>query len=260
MNIKEEVFLNRHGLKISALVHVPQGKTKGCAFIQHGLMGSQDQPQIQTVAQTLAEAGYIAVSFDSTHSFGVSDGELELCTATTHYNDLEDIIEWGKSQPWYCEPFILSGHSMGGISVLHYLTENPEKVKAVATLATSVGGKLTAQNWPIATGDDMEAWKERGYLEQHCPMRGKSGKISWKLIEDSQNFEILHKTDLIKVPVFLIVGTKDKMMPLSDQKLLADKIPEFVNLYVVEGAGHFFYKKEHLALLHKYLSNWLNKI
>ena len=118
MEVIKEFIKNRKGQKIAVLVE-QQKNQKGLAFVMHGLGGFKEQPHIQVFAEAFLDNGYTVVRFDTTNTFGESDGNYEEATTTNYYEDLEDVIEWAKSQSWYEESFCLSGHSLGGICLLY---------------------------------------------------------------------------------------------------------------------------------------------
>src|SRR3989344_1988273 len=105
---------NRKGQKLSVLV---EGEEKHglVAVVMHGLGGWKEQPHIQTFADAFLKNGFTVVRFDTTNTFGESDGKYEDATITSYYEDLEDVISWAGGEPWYLEPFWLAGHSLGGI-------------------------------------------------------------------------------------------------------------------------------------------------
>ena len=110
---------NRHGKTIIGLLDIAPGQ-KGLAFVLHGVAGFKEQPHIRVMAESLHSHGYTVMTFDATNGFGESDGGLDTITATSNYEDLEDVIAWAGSQPWYQEPFVLTGHSLGSMCVTLY--------------------------------------------------------------------------------------------------------------------------------------------
>ena len=88
-------FENRHGLKISVLV---EGSGDELVFVMPGYGGFKSQPHIRTIVKAFVDNGFVAVSFDPTHSVGESDGEYEKATTTSYLEDLEDVINWAKDK------------------------------------------------------------------------------------------------------------------------------------------------------------------
>src|SRR3989338_8501416 len=135
---------NRKNQRIVILLEEARD-SKGLAFVIHGLSGNKEEPHIATFAQVFKERNYTVVRFDTTNTFGESDGKYEDATVTTYYEDLEDVISWAGGEPWYLEPFWLAGHSLGGICTALFAEKFPEKVATLAPISTVISGKLSAE-------------------------------------------------------------------------------------------------------------------
>lgn len=254
-NVTKEFIKNRKGQKIVVLVEKKENQ-KGLVFVIHGLSGNKEQPHIQTIAQAFSEKDYTVVRFDTTNTFGESDGKLEDATITNYYEDLEDVIEWSKKQEWYKEPFILAGHSLGSICILIYTERFPEKVSAVAPISTLVSGKLS---WETKEKYNLDEWKEKGIKE----WKGHSGqmkRLKWSHMEDRLKYDVLKDINKIKIPVLLIVGEHDESTPVKHHKLLFDKLTSKKELHIIKGSEHTFREKNELEELKQYISNWIDSL
>ncbi len=245
---------NRHGLKIVTQLEKAD-QPAGLAIILHGLGGFKDQDHIEVFAQSFKDANYTVLRYDATHSFGESEGEYKEATTSGYYDDLEDVIDWAKDQDWYIEPFVLVGHSLGGISILLYAEKYPDKVKALAPISTVVSGELMKQ----AYGDQLETWQEKGFIER--PSVSKPGEIkilNWSFVEDLKNIDTFSEVDKLTMPVLLIVGNVDKYKPHS--KILYDKLPGQKEIHIIKNAPHTFREKEHLYEIKQIFDKWIKKL
>ncbi len=256
--MKKETIKNRHGLKIVILLEKAD-QPKGLAVVLHGLGGFKEQDHIETFAQAFKEAGYTVLRYDSTHAFGESEGAYEYATTTNYYEDLEDVIKWAKKQDWYIEPFVLAGHSQGGISIILYAQKYPEKVKALAPISTMISGEMgiKAYNDP----EYQAKWQKQGYIENPSATRpGVMKKLNWSYMEDAMKYNILPQANKLIMPVLLIVGEKDRGTPPKHQKILFDKLPGKKELHIIKHSPHTFRKKEHLDEIKQIFKNWIEKI
>ncbi|MDP3762744.1 MAG: alpha/beta hydrolase [bacterium] len=254
----KEFIKNRKGQKIAVLVEKPENP-KRLAFIMHGLGGFKEQPHIQAIAEAFLESGYTVIRFDTTNTFGESEGNYENATTTNYYEDLEDVIEWSKTQPWYQEPLVLSGHSLGGICTALYAEKYPEKVKALVPISAVVSGKLSSET-PYHKSIEEE-WRKIGWLEEKSiSMPGVIKHLKWSHMEDRLKYDLLPNAKKLAMPVLLIVGEKDTTTPLEHQKILFDDLPGPKELRVIKGAAHTFRKEEHIAELKEIIKNWLSKL
>jgi pimeloyl-ACP methyl ester carboxylesterase len=253
----QKVFIqNRKEQKIAVVVE-GEKNTKALAFVMHGLGGYKEQPQLLVCEEAFLEAGYTVVRFDTTNTFGESDGEYEKATVTNYYEDLEDVITWAQQQSWYQEPFVLLGHSLGGICTTLYTENFPEKVTALAPLATVVSGELSVQE----KGEAAVEWKRTGWREEESISRpGTIRRLPWSHMEDRLQYNILTEAHKLTMPVLLVVGSKDTVTPLKHQKIFFDTLPGTKELHVIEGAQHTFRQEEHLDKLKSIVQDWLTKI
>jgi len=254
----KQTIKNRHGLKIVTLLEKAD-QPKGLAIVLHGLGGFKEQDHIEVFAQAFKDANYTVLRYDATHAFGESEGDYEEVTTTGDYEDLEDVISWAKEQDWYSEPFILAGHSQGGLSIILYAQKYPEKVKALAPISTMISGNLSVQAY---NDPEYQAkWQKQGYIENPSYSRpGVMKKLNWSYMEDAMKYDILPQADKLSMPVLLIVGEKDRGTPPEHQELLFDKLSGEKELHIIKGSGHCFRKKEHLDEVKQIFDNWIKTI
>ncbi len=95
-------------------------KRNKLAFLEHGLGARKEYPHMLVLEEFFAKNGYNVVNLDATNSLNASESSAEGITFTSHYQDLEDVIEWAKSQPFYKQPFALAGQSLGAASCIKH--------------------------------------------------------------------------------------------------------------------------------------------
>lgn len=257
--MQEKLFIkNRRGQKISVLREQPEAPS-GLVFIMHGLGGFKEQPHIQTYAEVFLSNGYAVMRFDTTNSIGESDGAYEDATVTNYYEDLEDVIEWSKKQPWYREPFVLAGHSLGGLCTALYAQNYPERVKAVAPTSTVVSGKLSMETQ--AYRNDVEEWKRTGWLAQQSASKpGTTKRLKWSHMEDRLRYDLLSNVARLTMPVLLLVGENDDATPPKHQRILYEHLPGPKELRVIGGASHTFREKSHLEEIRLIFDRWIKSV
>jgi pimeloyl-ACP methyl ester carboxylesterase len=247
---------NRDGNDLCAVVENPESGGK-LAFVMHGLGGTKEQPHIRAMAEAFLEDGYTVVTWDAVHTFGESKGGLyEDATITNYYADLEDVINWAKSQSWYIEPLVLCGHSLGGISTALFAEKYPDKVRALAPISTVVSGKLSLET----KANDLESWKRDGIhiTQSHDGSREK--RLKWSHMEDRLEYDLLEHVDKLTMPVLMIVGEKDDPTPPEHQQILFDKLSGKKELHVVKGALHSFYEPHEQQEVKQLLKVWLESL
>ncbi len=259
MKSKKFRIKNRDGVELVGVLDLVENAT-GIAFIAHGLSGDKYQPQMETFAQACNESGYSAVRWDAANTIGESGGDLKYASVTSYYADLEDVIAWAKTQSWYIEPFVLIGHSLGGISVGLYAEQYPEKVKGLAPLSTVVSGELSKQS-KVNRGIDLEKWKRDGFFEEERQTAPGTKKVYYAELEDRLKYDLLTQAKTLTMPLLFIVGSKDDGTPFEHQKLLMDASASRIKeIHIIEGSGHSYIQPHHLAEVKKIIVKWLQKL
>ena len=257
----EKLFIdNRHGNKLSVLVEQPEIKAKGLAFVMHGLSAHKEQVSKQAMVDVLLVDGYTTVRFDTTNTFGESDGDYAAATLTNYYEDLEDVIKWASEQDWYQEPFVLAGRSLGSISIVLYTINNPDKVKALVPTSCIVIGSVINQRYEGASREDWEAsgWE----IEPGFDKPDFINRLDWENFStDLAKYDILSEAHKITQPVLLVTGANDLVTTPADQQAFHDKLQGDRELHILENCGHSFDGHFVLEEFKKILDKWLrNKV
>lgn len=252
----KQFIINRKNQKISVLVEISENQ-KGLVFIMHGLGGSKDQAHIGIFASAFREKGYTVVRFDTTNSYGESDGNYADATTTNYYEDLEDVIKWSGQQSWYQEPFCMVGHSLGSICIALYAEKYSEKIKALAPISTVVSGKLSSEVNPKET----EEWKRTGWrIKESETTKGLIKELKWSHMEDRLKYNLLPEINKLTMPVLLIVGDNDDRTPVKHQKILFDRLSGKKELHIIKNAPHTFVDKNHLKEIKEIFLKWIDSL
>ncbi|HLC47297.1 MAG TPA: alpha/beta hydrolase [Candidatus Nanoarchaeia archaeon] len=248
---------NREGKRVVVLIE-RSPRQKGLAFVMHGLSGNKEQPHIIAAAKVFLSKGYTVVRFDTTNTFGESEGKYEDATVTNYYSDLVDVIRWAGSQSWYEERFVLAGHSLGGICVGLYAERHPDKVAGLALLSSVVSGKLSLETAKYK--DTAAECRKTGWIEEKSEARhGIVKRLKWSHMEDRMKYDLREQSDAIVMPVLFVVGDKDDSTPLEHLKVLFEEIPgNKKQLSVLPGVPHTYREQAHLALFSRILSEWID--
>lgn len=251
---------NRDDKKLCVVVEEASTPNK-LAFVMHGLGGKKEQPHIRAMTEAFLESGYTVVTFDTAHTFGESEGEYEDATITNYYADLEDVITWASKQSWYVEPFVLCGHSLGGISTALFAQKHPDKVLALAPISTVVSGKLSLETYNTAEKQkELEDWERNGIrtIMSHDGKLEKS--LKWSHMEDRLRYDLLPDINKLTMPVLLVVGSKDDSTPEAHQRILYEALPSEREMHVIEGALHSFYEPSEQAELKQICKTWISQL
>ncbi len=252
---------NRKGLNMVVVVKIPENPV-GLAFTMHGLGGFKEQPHIQTIADVFYNANFISVLFDTTNTFGESEGDYQNATVEQYYQDFEDLISWAKNQSWYQQPFFIAGHSLGGYSVVRFAETYPELLKGVFAFAPFISGKMSIESRNRFIPEELAEWKKTGFqIKKSESKPDVIKKLPWSHMEERQKHDLMPNISKITMPILIVVGEKDTSIPPDHQKVLFDAIiGNNKEMFIVPNAPHTFREPEHLNQLKEIFSNWLKKI
>jgi pimeloyl-ACP methyl ester carboxylesterase len=254
----EKLFIkNRDHKNIAVILDKPEN-VKGLAFIMHGLGATKDRDYLNRWAKIFRDRGYLVVRFDARDTYGESEGHYENATVTSYYQDLEDVINWTKAQDFYKEPFVLMGHSFGGICTALYAEYHVEEVKALAPIATVVSGSLSMQAYdPKVLAD----WEATGWNERPSPViPGLIKRLPWSHMIDRQQYDLLPEANKLTMPVLMMVGSEDTITPAAHQQILFDALPGPKEFHIILNGPHTFRDDEHIEETCKLLDAWLQKL
>ncbi len=155
------------------------------------------------------------------------------------------------------EKAIIMGHSMGGMVVIQFTLDYPEKVERLIILGSlgkfnySFGrkmlgliAKLLPYNAFLKTNINRgfsKSFKEKNpeIIEEAIKTSDKTPKtvVKTAFSKAMGTWDVIDKLGTIQVPTLIIVGSEDIQFPPSASRTLNEKIPNS-SLEIVEGSGH----------------------
>lgn len=248
---------NRNGLKIVGVLEKPEGNPKGTCVIQHGWGGHRNKDTVQTIKQAFLEGGFQTFNFDTTHSFGESEGDFQKSTLGTFWEDFEDVANWVKKQNWFIAPLAVTGHSKGAYAATRYAEEYPTDVSFVVSVAPVISGKLSFEAHQEDDPEALTKWEKEKVLIR----TGSEGDVkiqNWSQMLERLNHDLLPKASALTMPVLFIAGSKDTSCPPKHIQKLFDAIPEGKkNFEIIKNAPHSFHKKEEQEACKLIIKKWL---
>jgi dienelactone hydrolase len=226
-------FKNARGQKLAGIVEGPVSSEVG-VICCHGMLSVKDGPKHAQIVSRLAEQGVRGLRFDFAGR-GESEGDIYDLSYSNQIEDLRAAIAWMSEQG--VTRLGLFGSSMGG-SVALLTAPQDIRVRAVATAAAVAYPKLLARRYP----EDVANWREHGFIEVG------GVKIGAQFIEDSRRHDVIGAVVRASVPLLVVHGLEDRVVPVSDADDIA-AAADCVSMCLVEGADHRFSGKRQLKIL-----------
>ncbi|MEZ6209219.1 MAG: alpha/beta hydrolase [Candidatus Paceibacterota bacterium] len=250
---------NRKNQKIVGVLEIPEDNIVGTCIVQHGWGGHKNKATVQTIKNSFLESGFQTFNFDTTNSFGESDGDFEKSTLGLFYEDLEDVVKWIQNQKWFVGPVALTGHSKGGYSVIKYAETYPEEISYLVPIAPVVSGKLSFEKYEKNKPEEFKKWKETG-IRIRIGKEGNTRKEHFFQFEERLNHDLIPKASNISMPVLIVVGSEDESCPLEHQEILFNAIlGTNKTLKIIKGAPHSFNETYEQEECKSIIKEWLLK-
>jgi pimeloyl-ACP methyl ester carboxylesterase len=247
----EKIYVQTDGLE--------NARNHKLAVIQHGLASNKEHQAVQTAKKAFEANGYTVILFDSRHSLGEGDNDVEKVSLATFEEDLETVTAWAKTQPFYSEPFALSGHSLGGASVLKYAAEYPDRVNVLIPISPVLSGQLWEKTCLENLSPFCEEWQKNGSYEYIDPKNHKKAVIPYRVITASQDYDARQIAPKIKATTLLVAAQNDQVVNATDVRQLATFLPNAA-VATVAGSTHNFETFRNQADLYRDIDAFLKSL
>jgi pimeloyl-ACP methyl ester carboxylesterase len=218
---------------------VENARNHKLAVIQHGLASNKEHQAVQAAKKAFLDNGYTVILFDSRHSLGEGDNDVEKVSLTTFEEDLETVTAWAKTRPFYSEPFALSGHSLGGASVLQYAAKYPDRVNVLIPISPVLSGQLWEKTCLKNLSPFCAEWQKNGSYEYTDPQNHKKAVISYSVIDTAKGYDATTLAPAVKAKTLLITAEEDLVVNASDVQHFAPLLPNGQVVTIVD-SGHNF--------------------
>ena len=211
----------------------------------HGYKGYKDWGAWNLAAETFANNNLFFVKFNFSHNGGTLENPIDFPDLAAfgdnnfiiELNDLEDIIDWIRSNPDFkneidVENITLIGHSRGGGIVTIKASEN----KKITKLITWAGVSDFGVRFP--KGELLQGWEKQGisYI-----LNTRTNQKMPHLYQFYQNFKeneerltIKSAVENLKIPYLIVQGKNDNVVLPEEAKNLTMWNPKSKLMFVEE--------------------------
>ena len=250
---------------IRAELHYREGiKQAPIIVICHGFKGFKDWAFFPILADSLAHAGYVTLTFNFSRNGIGSDldnfTELKLFETNTYSHELDDLnciidaISQNKIGGGLvnADRIGLLGHSRGGgISILH--TSRDDRIKTLVTWAAISSVDRFSQ-------EVKNKWQQEGYLEIENKRTMQMMRLGLDLLDDiminKSQLDILAAAQKIDIPTLIIHGENDESVPVDEAHLIFNQMATAEKeLILIEKGSHTFGAQHPISSMTRPLEN-----
>ena len=285
--MQERVHLDSAGLKLSAVMHLPEGHQPGqkhpAIIVVHGFGANKDAGNVTVPASLYAQWGYIALRVDM-RGCGESEGTPGHVLCMDQVEDVRNAISYLAQRPEVmADRIALSGTSFGGAVVL-YTAGVDTRVAAVISAGGWGNGERKLEGQHPTPG----AWdKFKRMLQEGREQKAKTGTtmmvhrfdivpipphlrgglpataVMQFPVDTAQSIFDFRPDDVIgdiaPRPVLFLHAAPDSVTPTSESVAMFQRAKPPAELHLFNGVEHFMLSENNPrvnALLHAWLGNY----
>lgn len=214
-------FYNSAGLKLAGVLHraVDRNESKA-VIIAHGFAANKDRERHLRLATVLSDIGINAFRFDFG---GCGESDEREITVKAQVDDLRSAFVYLQQEGFEDIGFL--GESLGGITALMAFSED---VRALVLWAP-----VTKAKPPSQLSDEQEqSLKDKGFYVMKKD--GRDFKIPQEHVDEKRNIQREAVLGKITVPVLIVHGTGDEIIPIKDSEESVERLPAGSRLETID--------------------------
>ena len=239
------------GEPIFGNTHCPDGTPAGMVLIGHGFKGYKDYGMFPRIAEAMAGRGLIAHRFNFSHSGMTNE------TATFKRPDLFENDSWDKQVydlravidafatnevDGRLLPFVLFGHSRGGVSVL--LTAGRYAGDGTVPQPAGVAAASAPASCNSLNEEQSQALLKEGFLLSPSSRTGQNLRVGRILLSEQlerpDDHDLMRVAGRITCPVLLLHGETDPTVPAACATQIGAAVPGTPLVKIIPGADHVY--------------------
>lgn len=229
---KAIIFKNKSGKQLLGILHLPKKEGKfPLVIFCHGFGASKSRIKNVKLSRSLAKNDIASFRFDF-EGCGDSEGDLKNATLNSETEDLRSAVDFALKQKNIDKSKIsFIAESFGALVILSYLMRSKFPAKTLVFWAPALNQKELIKSW--YTRKEIEKWEKQKYIIR------KEKIMGIKYLKENQDKNYLSLLSEIKIPILIIHGDKDEIVPLSFSRKLT-KTYKNIKLKVYPSAEHKF--------------------
>ena len=240
-------FDNHLGELLAGTLHQPERSTVGAVIVGHCFTCSRHTGVLRHICRALGDAGFMALRFDFSGN-GQSQGRFEQSTWSKQILEMEAaiVLMQEKGATWIG----LAGHSLGAAIAL-LAARRMKGVSAVCRLAGRVSGTRPMHFFTPSQQHTLAQTGRAGFSS-----RGRRLTLNQEFFDDADRHDLKEATRSLTIPMLVVHGDQDEIIPVSEAHLAKTINPGMVELSIVTGGDHMLVQPDHQRLVARKVTAW----
>jgi len=243
-------FYNQQGEKLAGTLHLPKKSAESGVVFGHCFTCSRHTGILRRICDELSRIGFTVLRFDFSGN-GQSQGRFEHSTWSKQVLEMEAAVSLMKEQG--ADWIGLVGHSLGAAIAL--LTAR--KDQSIAAVCRVAGRVSPSRPVYFLTSTQQQILADTGRVE--FTSRGRQLNIKREFFEDAEIHDLVSATRALTIPMLVVHGDQDDVIPVSEAYLAQKTNPQRVELLVVEDGDHMFSRPQHQEQVGRTVADWFRR-
>lgn len=240
-------FDNHMGETLAGTLHQPERPPVGAVIAGHCFTCSRHTGVLRRICSALCDAGFMSLRFDFSGN-GQSQGQFEQSTWSKQILEMEAAIALmrKKGTTWIG----LAGHSLGAAIVL--LTAR--RIKTVSAVCRVAGRASGTRPLHFLTPSQQHTLAQTGHVG--FTSRGRQLTLNRDFFDDADRHDLTAATRSLTIPMLVVHGDLDEIIPVSEAHLAKATNPRMVELSIVAGGDHMLAQPDHQRQVARTVTGW----
>jgi pimeloyl-ACP methyl ester carboxylesterase len=238
-------FPSRSGRMLVGDVYRVGAGTGPWLVLCHGMESNRGGNKQEAMCKRFFPLGFSILRFDFSY-VGDSEGTFADMTVSGEVSDALGALDFVSG--FSAEAITVIGSSLGGLVALLAAAKAPHLVRRVATLAAVGRTDLFVRG---LSESDLAEWREVGSRTYG------DNEMHSTFLDDVTSMDAPASFGAIEVPVLLMHGTADKVVPMEHASIIARAVSGAVETELFEGVAHRFEEPGALEAVLARIERWL---
>lgn len=243
-------FENHLGETLAGTLHRPERPTASGVIAGHCFTCSRHTGVLRRICGALCDGGFMALRFDFSGN-GQSQGRFEASTWSKQILEMEAAVALMQANgaSWIG----LAGHSLGAAIALLAA----RRIGFISAVCRVAGRTSRIRPLHFLTPHQQRHLVQNGDVT--FTSRGRQLTIKRDFFEDADQHDLVAATRSLTVPMLVVHGDRDEVIPVSEAHLAHRTNPGMVELAIVAGGDHMLSRPEHQTTVARTVTSWFRR-
>jgi len=246
--MQEKIFFKDSEGNMLCGILSASSKNRPIIILCHGFTSSKDGNTQLSLGEMLNEKNISTFRIDL-FAHGESEGKIEDITVSKAVDDILSAIKLLKDRGY--KKIGLFGSSFGGIASIIAASKAELFVLALKCPVSNFEELAVGR----INGEMLKEWKNNG-VATYEPWEGFKITMKYNFFEDMKNNNGYEAAKRIKIPMLIVHGDRDDVVPIEQSRKTAGIIRN-CRLEIIKGAGHGFEKPEQFEKMVELITDFI---